>query len=512
MHKEMKKYMASLYLRISKDDGNEIESVSIENQRNIIYNFIKKREDIIVYNERIDDGYSGMNFERPEFKHMMEDIKENRVNCIIVKDFSRFGRNYISVGKYLEELFPYVDIRFISVNDNYDSNFKDDATDFFVVPFKNLLNDAYSRDISMKTKISLNIKRKQGYFVSPFTVYGYKKSEENKNVIIVDDFAAKVVFDIFREVIKGKNINSIAEYLNYLGVPSPSDYKKRIGSKYVSGLKVNLKSTWSYNAVKNILRNNIYIGTLEQGKSTTENYAKRKTIKKNKNEWIKIKNNHKEIINKQIFDLANENIDIKTRINGENDVLYYFSAKLFCAQCKKNMVRRRSIRDDKEYIYYTCKTNKKLKNMCSSHRINEGELEKICFKILKTFVNEFVFYKYSSLNMGFYGSKNKLDILNNLVMTKKIELDKCLIYKENVLNAFNNEIITFDDYNYFNDFYSKQYNEIKSNIKNIENELNKKDVDDISKLTKTMINCFIKKINVYEKKRIEIFLNFKDIF
>lgn len=512
MENKLMNYNACIYLRVSKDEGNEGESLSIEGQRNIINSFLKEKKEIIVYNERIDDGYSGMNFERPAFKLMLEDIKSGKINCIIVKDFSRFGRNYILAGKYLEEMFPYINLRFISVNDNYDSIYRNDSTDYFLIPFKNLLNDAYSRDISSKTKISLDVKRKKGDYVSPFTVYGYKKSNENKNKIEKDCFPKKVVFNIFREKIKGKSISFIAEYLNSIGVFPPVEYKKDIGLKYESGLKVKPQSKWAYNSVKNILTNSIYCGILEQGKSTTKNYNKKEIIEKDKSEWIIIENNHEGIVSKRIFSLANAGINIKTRILDKNDILYYFSGKLFCSFCKKNMVRRRAFRNEKEYVYYTCKTNKKNGDICSSHRINENELKKIIFRVILNFICSFYESNTFKACENSYGEAIKIEMLKELLSKKEEELLKCTHYKASVVSAYKNGIINVYDFEVLNNFYNEKELKIKMNIKSIEKELENKEENKAFEFSRLLINCFVKKIYVHENKKIEVCLNFHDIF
>lgn len=170
-------YNADLYLRLSKEDGDKEESDSITNQKELIFEYLKSMEDIRIHEIRVDDGYSGVDSERPAFQQMLEDIKAGKVDCVITKDLSRFGRNHIEVGRYLEKIFPYLGVRFIAINDNYDSAMSDTQTDNIIIPFKNLINDAYCRDISIKIRSNLEVKRKKGDFVGAFAPYGYRKSE-----------------------------------------------------------------------------------------------------------------------------------------------------------------------------------------------------------------------------------------------------------------------------------------------------------------------------------------------
>jgi DNA invertase Pin-like site-specific DNA recombinase len=183
-------FKVAIYLRLSKEDGNfslngKFESNSINSQREIIMNYLKKHPEMEIYDEYKDDGKTGTNFERNEFQRMYDDVRLGKVNCIIVKDLSRFGRDYIDCGRYIEKEFPSMNVRFIAINDNFD-NFNAQSTDNLILPFKNLINDSYSRDISIKIRSNLEIKRKQGEFISNFAVYGYKKHPDNKNQLIVD--------------------------------------------------------------------------------------------------------------------------------------------------------------------------------------------------------------------------------------------------------------------------------------------------------------------------------------
>lgn len=196
-------YHAAIYVRLSKEDGDvatagKRESNSISNQKDLIKNFLKDKKDIVVVSERVDDGYSGSNFERPAFQMMLEDIKKGIVDCVVVKDLSRFGREYIDAGKYIERLFPALGVRFIAVNDHYDSLEGKSQADEIVIPFKNLINDAYCRDISIKIRSHLEVKRKNGEYIGAFTPYGYQKDSDNKNKLVIDAYAAGIVKEIYR--------------------------------------------------------------------------------------------------------------------------------------------------------------------------------------------------------------------------------------------------------------------------------------------------------------------------
>ncbi len=234
--KKNKGIRAAAYLRLSIEDGDKAESNSIGNQRELIQNFVAERPELHLVGEYADDGYTGTNFERPGFTQMMEDIQSDKINCIIVKDLSRLGRNYIEMGKYLERIFPMMGIRFIAINDNYDNaNTESSDSDSIVVPFKNLLNDSYCRDISIKVRSQLDIKRRKGEFIGGYAVYGYSKDEQNKNRLVVDEYAADIVRSIYRRKLEGMSANSIADQLNSEGVLAPSEYKGK-PSKNIDGV------------------------------------------------------------------------------------------------------------------------------------------------------------------------------------------------------------------------------------------------------------------------------------
>lgn len=215
-----KDYKAAIYLRLSKEDGDfsisgeKLESDSISNQRMLIKEYLKKHPEITVVKEYCDDGFTGANFERPDFNRMMEAVRAGLVDCIVVKDLSRFGREYIEAGDYIQKIFPRLGIRFIAINDNYDSAQPGAADNELVLPFKNLMNDSYCRDISIKVRSNLDAKRRNGQFVGSRVVFGYLRSPDNKNQLVIDPLAAPVVQDIFKWKIEGLSPAQIADRLN----------------------------------------------------------------------------------------------------------------------------------------------------------------------------------------------------------------------------------------------------------------------------------------------------------
>lgn len=329
-------YHAAVYVRLSKEDGDvadtgKKESNSISNQKSLIRDFLKDKEDIEIVSERVDDGYSGSNFERPQFKLMMEDIKRGIVDCVVVKDLSRFGREYIDSGRYIERLFPALGVRFIAVNDHIDS--LEDGRDDIVVPFKNLMNDAYCRDISIKIRSHLEVKRKNGDYIGAFTPYGYLKDGQDKNRLVPDTYAAGIVKEIFRMKLGGMSQTAIADYLNDHDVLSPMEYKHSLGIRIQDNFKTHEQAEWSAMSVRRILENEIYTGAVVSLKSTMDS-RKGKLVARPKDEWVRVDGMHEVIVTKEEFRRVQEMVGVQKPTAGRRKMRYA------CGVCGKRLTRR----------------------------------------------------------------------------------------------------------------------------------------------------------------------------
>ncbi len=369
-----KVYRTAIYCRLSKDDGDKAESNSIVSQRAICEAYIAKHDDLELVETFADDGYSGVSFSRPQFERMEQAIREGRINCVICKDLSRFARNYIEAGRYQERIFPKLGIRFIAVNDGYDTLTANPQSDSFIIPFKNLVNDTYCKDISIKIRSNLDVKRRNGEYVGNFAPYGYMKASDNKNRLVVDEYAGEIVQQIFSMYKDGKSIGRIADRLNEMGVPSPMEYKQSQGVNFDTLFKTGIRALWSYNSVKRILTNELYIGVLVQGKSGTPNYKVRKVRKKEESDWIKVEGAVEPLINYADFSAVKMMLgrDMRSISDGEEENL--LSGFLFCADCGQAMVRKTVPSKNKKYVYYVCSTAKHKKG-CSSHCISAKEVE-----------------------------------------------------------------------------------------------------------------------------------------
>lgn len=401
--KEKSKFFVAMYLRLSRDDavkteceegkgrdgGSKAESNSIGSQRGLIRAFLNEQPDMELYDSYVDDGFSGSNYDRPEFKRMMEDIEAGRVNCVVVKDLSRFGRDYIETGRYLEKIFPALGVRFIALTDHYDSKSADAGESQIVLPVKNFINDSYCRDISIKVRSQLAVKRKAGECLASFAVYGYRKSPENKNKLVIDEYAAEVVRSIFYWKIEGMAISAIANRLNEMHILSPREYKRFTGLNYRGGFRGNTGSQWSSVAVKRILTNEVYLGHLLQGKTEKINYKIKRSVKKPKEEWVRVENVHEPIISQSDFKVVQNLLKTDGRISPESKKVSPFMGLLFCGDCREPMVRRRVRYKESDKLYYICSTKNRGEG-CSRHSIEEKTLNSLVEVAVRRYANDFL--------------------------------------------------------------------------------------------------------------------------
>lgn len=369
----MNNWKTAAYLRLSKEDKDNIESNSISNQKLLIDQYISNKQELKLVDYYIDDGYSGTNFKRPSFERMLNNVKNKKINCIIVKDLSRFSRNHIEADMYFENIFPALNIRFISVIENIDSFENPDSMDNLIVPFKNLLNDAYAKDISKKVKSALTTKRLNGEFIGTSATYGYLKNPKDKHKLIIDEEASKYVIQFFNDIIEGKKASEIANELNKNNVLTPTEYKRK---NEVENDNIKIYKKWKAKMINKILKDRIYVGDLIQGKKKVENYRSHKLIATKKDEWIIIENNHDPIISKDKFDKVQEIIEKNkcARSNKEKDLFYRF---LKCSDCGESF----TLRKVKSYEYYHC-TSYVRNGACTSHSIRKDKLIEIVLKEL----------------------------------------------------------------------------------------------------------------------------------
>ena len=529
LNQDTKIWLCASYVRLSKEDektgmGVKDESNSIANQKALIRDYMDSHPEFVLVREYADDGYSGVNFDRPQFQEMMEDVKNKKINCIIVKDLSRFGRNYIEVGKYLEQVFPFLGVRFIAITDGTDTGKKQTDAEQFVLPFKNLFNDSYCRDISTKVRSQLAIKRKNGQYVGNFACYGYLKDPANHNRLMVDPDTAPVIQQIFFWKINGLSADRIAEKLNDLGVLCPMEYKKSLGMKVNTQFRTNDKALWAAQTIHRILRNEVYIGTMTQGRRTTPSYKVKKVIQKPEEEWDRVENTHEAIIHKDIFDVVQTLLLRDTRISPDAEHLYLFGGFLCCADCGSNMIRRKRKNNQKVYTYYYCSGYKR-KSGCSSHNISERLLYDAVLNAIQQQCLQ-VLYLQRLLKYAEDLPDNPDGLHHYDVQLAQLdeEIQRSQNMKIKLVENLNAGIITREDYQELFPVYNRRIQDARKAKQNVEAEkegLKAADVEgdfistykkyqNIQSLDRTVLAALVDFIEVHEDKKLTIHFKYMD--
>ena len=366
-------YNVGMYLRLSKDDERSGESLSIENQRKVLTNYINE-QGWTLYDEYVDDGYSGTSFERPGVQRLLEDAKNGKINLIICKDMSRFGRNYIAVGQYVDYIFPMYNIRFIALTDNIDTANNNSAS-MEMLPIVNVFNEWYAANTSKKLRAVIETNAKAGKYKTTFAAYGYDKGADENRTPVIDPETAPIVRRIFEMRASGANLRKIAMALNDDGILSPADYHYTKAGKATPLYSHHL---WSTQAVKRILHNPIYIGTLARMKMTTVSYKNHKVIKRDESDWIVHENNHEAIISKELWDKVRELEDsVSTGKSTKTGEVKPLSGMCYCSTCGTKMKFTSSM-TGKTPQNYTCGLYARFgKQYCNTHFITLKALESV---------------------------------------------------------------------------------------------------------------------------------------
>ena len=389
-------FQTAIYARLSFDDSNKKDSDTIENQVYFVMQFIDGQPDLHLCATFIDNGETGVNFDRPQFNKMMEAVKSGGINCIVVKDLSRFGRNYIEIGNYLEKIFPFMGVRFISVNDGYDNHDPASSYDGLAISLKSLINDVYAKDISRKVKSAMETKQKKGEFLGSNASYGYLRCEENDSKLVVNEETAPTVKDIFRWKLEGESYTTICRKLNSMGVASPGKYL------YKKGLVQHRKyanSIWNPETVKGILKNPVYTGCTVMGKRRSRLTQGLPCVSVSPDEWIILPDKHEAIIDKETFEAVSKILDgIRATYHSKadknahlkiEDVENIFAGVLKCGNCGASLKRHRHIKSTKVLHSFYCpkyRVNQSNDVGCVKY-VNEEKLAAIVWGRIKAEIN-----------------------------------------------------------------------------------------------------------------------------
>ena len=519
-------FRVAIYLRLSKEDddlscssGAKNESNSISNQRKLIYDFMKSHPEFELYDEYKDDGKSGSNFDRAEFKRMMRDIEAGNVNCVIVKDQSRFGRDYIDVGKYKEKIFPKLGVRFITINEGYDS-LSATSSDDLAFTINSFVYDFYIRDISTKIRTNLTAKKQNGEYAGAFVAYGYVKDSNDKSKLVVDQFAADVVRDIFRWKIEGLSPQNIAVHLNELGIPSPAEYKKLSGSNYKTSFQTSSKAVWSHVSVRRILKNEIYLGVMIQGKRTTPNYKTKTVVTKAESEWLRVEGTHEAIISVRDFELVQELLRDDTHCRAGDVTVPVYAGRIYCGDCGATAVRKTVSYAGKRYVYYVCNANKHDKTVCSRHSIREDILGQVIYQTVRHQIDllldvDKALRQFENLSW----EKHKLKQLD-----ASIEIQEEVVRKNNTLRLGIYEdlragLLDRSEYESLKKELAERIAEATAAIEKLNKEKREildgvskqqswieqfRQYENVTELTRPMVIHLIERINIFEDSNIEI--------
>lgn len=507
------------YVRLSHEDGDKEESNSVTGQKELIRDYFSCHPELLECGMKVDDGFTGSNFERPGFQEMMVEVKAGKINCIVVKDLSRFGRNYLDAGEYIEKIFPFLGVRFIAINDNYDSLHHNASSDDLIIPFKNLINEAYCLDTSIKIRSQLEIKRKRGDFIGSFAVYGYKKDPENRHQLIVDDYAADVVRDIFHWKLEGISAGDIADRLNAAGIASPMGYKKSQGIRFSTPFCVNEQSRWIAVTVLRVLKNAVYMGVLEQGKNTTPNYKVNKRISKPSDEWVAVPDAHEAIIDRFDFETVQKVLTLDTRTSPGHGGVELFSGMVVCGECGAAMLRKTVPAGKKKYVYYVCAAHKNEKS-CSSHSLRTTGLEEIILEALKFHIGEVVtLSNLLEMTETAYLQKAAIRKLQMRLDKKQEEVDRnkmlgCTLY-ENLMD----KIIDREEYENLKKLYNSRAAEAEEQANIIREQMNYelenstkgrdwmgqfRKHQNIVALDRSIVVSLIERVLIFKDQRVEI--------
>lgn len=508
-------YNVGMYLRLSKEDGDNEESESITNQRKIIKNYINKNPKMKLYNEYVDDGYSGANFNRPSFQRMLQDIESKKINMVITKNLARLGRNYIESGTYIEKYFPDHRVRYIAILDGVD-NFKESISNDFI-PIKSVFNEKHCKDTSIAVKKSKRRKMHDGYYACNTAPFGYKKDPDNHGKLLIDEESGKTVKIIFQLREKGYTIPQIVKYLDRNNYKTPAEYLK------IKGLHIENQNIWRKSSVTKILSNQVYLGHCIRGKTQSISYKSKDRINVKRKDFIVTPNTHEPLVSEEVFNKIHNNNKYGT-IREHKETNYLFKDFIYCKNCGKKLIFKK----ERKKVYVYCREHNENIKLCPNDcKINYNQIEEKIFKYIVNMYSEY--FKNTRLKDNVYQKYTENIIkgqVNNSESLKKnlgrINFRITSLYNQRLSN------------NISEDEYKDRYSTLLNQRKDAQDKINciEKEIEDnklklntlkekknilkkISKIEKEDLKNFnmeelIKKIEVF-KNEVYIYFNFLDV-
>lgn len=518
----------AIYARISDEEKKRGTYDSVGNQIKILKGLAVKKglTNIEVYR---DEGRTGGNFDRPEFNRMIADIENRKVNCVLVKDLSRFGREHIDGDYYLEIFLPKHNVRFITHHEGFDSYLDPQRMNSIEAPLINLFNEQYLRQVSNSTKASLKVKRKEGKYVLPQVPYGYLRSPLDKHKLIVDEDVRHVIEDIFSMYLGNKSLNEIAHVLNRRGILPPSQHKRKI-----KGKAVNFDVVWHGAVIRTILSQDILTGHMVQGKTVSYSHKVKARTPLPKDQWTVVQNTHEAIIDEDTFDRVQALLSKQTRpktdtVNAKTVKPSVLSGFVVCADCLTQMQRSKTTRDGRVHYYFRCKNNKQLgPASCTSHLIAESVIVEVLLESISSLIANYIDVEQALRR----NTNNEVALLRKRLQHQLdatiTEQERIANTKAHVFHAYINkldETLTDEAYVNLRDNFDKMGKENMERILSLKQELEElKNGDDymtdfmkqfgqykgISKLTREIVASLVERILIYDDKGIRIEFKFAD--
>ncbi len=518
-----------IYGRLSDEDDRKKENDSIGNQIAMLERYIEERPYLKLTSVFKDINQTGTNFERPGFNEMMEAIKSGKINCIVVKDLSRFGRNYIETGTYLEKILPFFNVRFISVNDGYDSQNPNNQDEGYVIPLKNLIHEVYARDISQKTKSGLAVKRSKGEFTGCVAAYGYLKADSGR--LVIDEETAPVVRGIFKWASDGMGDMRIAQRLNALGIPSPSQYR------YTKGI---LKSEryanmryWYKSAVRRILINPVYLGHMVQGKTKSDLWGNGGCVDMPQEQWVEIKNTHEPLVDEETFLAVRQIKQEREPDEGkepEPQTENILKGCVFCGDCKRSMKRRKMPKANGTALYYfSCATYEDIsKKDCIKKRIDEPELLSILYTAIRKQIDLAVDMDrmVSKLNARESFSRHQSEVDTEISETEK-KLSRLSMLRSSLYADYQEKLLDEAEYLFTKSKYEKDVSVLRSRLDELSLRKNRlgtmltpqnpwltalRKFKKNKTITGEMISELIERVEIFGDKSVSICFGYRDEF
>lgn len=522
------KWSVGEYNRLSKEDGDKPESDSIQNQHSINQKHLEylreqgeQIESVTVYS---DDGYAGGNFKRPRYQALIRDIESGKINCIIFKDNSRLGRNYPELGRLMEDYFPQKGVRVISVLNNLDSVKDPRGYCSAIVSFSNIVNDDYIRQLSIKIKCTLTMKRERGEFIGNYAPFGYQKDPADRHRLVVDEEQAEIVRKIFDWYEDGMSASSIAKRLNAMQIMTPGDFKIRDGCKsFITHDRNSSKlHAWTTTTIATILKNEVYIGNMVQGKHKSVSYRSKKMMLTEESEWTVVEGTHAPIISDEQFAIIHERFARRTRISPGKTHVYPLSGLVSCGACGHRMNRVVS----QGYARYRCMTRTYAPDKCQCPSIKEEYLEELILQTLQSLISRLVDVKavidaarqFKTIN----GAKNEYMLALNKAKREQERLQDAQFHLYDDLQS---GLIPQTQYLQFQKRYETEIAAQEAKIEHLNQGLlqlkESRQQDDefvaffqkygnIQKLDWDTVNQLIQKVVFHDKQHVDIYFRFAD--